>query len=517
MSRSRRGIFGRPASYLSENIMNPFYLISVRRLFAGLGVLALSVSLLVAAEPVRESILAGTWYSKDSQTLRQEVTGFLQKVPVHERAGRLVALISPHAGYRYSGQVAAHAYKLLENRKFDTIVLIGPSHHHRFEGVSVYNRGDFQTPLGIVPLDHEIIRAIMEKDVKVRFIPEAHAREHSLEIQLPFLQTVMPGVRIVPLVMGDQGMPSCHRLAETLSACLKGKSVLLVASSDLSHFHSDSIAREMDQRVSYSVKKMDADYLLADLAAGASEACGGGPMAVVMLAAKQLGADFSEILSTATSGEVTGDRASVVGYMAAALWETSAKSAGADLPGKKADPDMRLSDDEKASLHRIARSAIEAALDGRSYHSMEKMTGPLLIPCGAFVTLKKKGGLRGCIGHIVGHYPLAETISQMAVAAALQDPRFPPVTRQEWPAIEIEISVLTPLKEITDPTAIAVGRHGIYIQKGDRSGLLLPQVATEYGWDRLKFLEQTCRKAGLPTDAWKDPGAKIQIFSAQIF
>jgi hypothetical protein len=497
--------------------MNPFHLISVRRLFAGLWFLVLSVSLLAAAEPVRESILAGTWYPKDPQILRQEMTGFLRKVPVHERAGRLVALISPHAGYRYSGQVAAHAYKLLENQRFDTVVVIGPSHHHRFEAVSVDNRGDFHTPLGTIPLDREMIRAIMENDPMVRYLPEAHEKEHSIEIQLPFLQMMLPGVRLVPLVMGEQGMPACRRLAETLTACLKGKSALLVASSDLSHFHSDSIAREMDQRVISAVKKKDADSLLADLSTGASEACGGGPMAVVMLAATQLGANFSEILNTANSGDVTGDRASVVGYMAAALWETSDKRDGADLPGKKTDLDMRLTDEEKGSLHRISRSAIEAALDGGSYHPTEKLTGTLSIPCGAFVTLKKKGGLRGCIGHIVGHYPLAETISQMAVAAALQDPRFPPVTRQEWSAIEIEISVLTPLKEITDPTAIEVGRHGLYIQKGDRSGLLLPQVATEYGWDRLKFLEQTCRKAGLPTDAWKDPGAKVQIFSAQIF
>lgn len=185
--------------------MTPFHFVSMRRLIAGLWFLTLSVSLLAAAEPMRESILDGTWYPKDADGLHREIIGFLQKVPVHGRAGRLVALISPHAGYLYSGQVAAHAYKLLENQKVDTVVVIGPSHHHRFEGVSVYDRGDFHTPLGVIPLDRVMIRAIMEKDPIIRYIPEAHAKEHSLEIQLPFLQTALPEFHLVPLVMGSRG------------------------------------------------------------------------------------------------------------------------------------------------------------------------------------------------------------------------------------------------------------------------------------------------------------------------
>lgn len=497
--------------------MNESHIIALKWLFAGLLFFTLMVTPLAAAGQVRQAILAGAWYQKDPEALRREVTGFIKAVPVHERAGRLVALISPHAGYRFSGQVAAHAYQLLANRKYDTVVVVGPSHHHRFEGVSVYDSGDFRTPLGDIPLDRDIIREIMEKDPMIRYVPEAHSKEHSIEIQLPFLQTVLPGFRLVPLVMGEQGMPGCRRLAETLSRSLKGKSVLLVASTDLSHFHPDSEARAMDQRVIANVERMDTEALQADFFKGASEACGGGPMVAVMLAAKHLGADVSEILNAANSGDVTGDRTSVVGYLAAALWEKSDRAAGAASPEKRTAPDMALTTEEKATLHRIARSAIEAALEGRAHPPEEKRTGALSLPCGAFVTLKKKGSLRGCIGHIVGQYPLAETISRMAVAAAFQDPRFAPVTRAEWPAIEIEISVMTPLKEVSDPAVIEVGRHGIHIQKGDRSGLLLPQVATEQGWDRMTFLEQTCRKAGLSRDAWKEPGTTIHIFSAQIF
>jgi hypothetical protein len=496
----------------------------IRKVFFGAALAGWLITVMVcvpfpslAAKTVRESILSGTWYPADPGALRAMVTGFLKKVTVHEKPGRLVALISPHAGYRYSGQVAAHAYQLLENQNFDTIVLVGPSHHHRFEGISVYDRGDFRTPLGNIPLDRETIRALMEKNTMIRYVPEAHEKEHSLEIQLPFLQAVLPHFRIVPLVMGTQDIMSCRRLAETLSACLKGKSALLVASTDLSHFHSDKDARAMDQRIISQVQKMDINGLQTELANGTCEACGGGPMVTVMLTAQQLGADFAEILNTANSGDVTGDRTSVVGYMAAALWEKSNSVVKTDSPGKTIAPDMALTAEEKATLHRIAREAIAASLKGMAYSSAEKPTDTLSTHCGAFVTLKKKGALRGCIGHIVGHYPLAETISRMAVAAASQDPRFPPVTLTEWPEIEIEISVLTPLTEISDITAIEVGHHGIYLQKGDSSGLLLPQVATEYGWDRLTFLEQTCRKAGLEKNAWKEPGSRIYIFSAQFF
>lgn len=463
------------------------------------------------AEQVRESILSGTWYPGDAIRLRQTIADFLHRVPDHENPGRIVALISPHAGYAYSGQVAAYAYKLLEKEKIDTVVVVAPSHHHRFDGVAVYDRGGFRTPMGLVALDDAMIREITQKDTSVRFIPEAHDREHSLEIQLPFIQTVMPDAKLVPLVMGGQGMADCERLAETLSDCARGKSVLLIASSDLSHFHPAEKAGALDQQVARHVQRMDAAGLHADLAKGRCEACGGGPMVTVMLAAQKLGANTSAVLIMADSGDITGNKTSVVGYMAAALWETSGVSTGKKPFG------MQLTAEEQASLRDIAHDAIAAALDGKTFHLSEKPVGRLAEPCGAFVTLKKAGELRGCIGHIVGKLPLAETVSQMAVAAAFKDPRFPPVSKAEWSNVEIEISVLSPLKLISDASEIETGRHGIYIQKGNRSGLLLPQVALEYGWDSATFLEQTCRKAGLGKNEWKSPETRVFIFSAKIF
>ena len=211
-----------------------------------------------AAEKIQESVIAGSWYPGTEAALRREVEGFLAQVPPMDPAGQLVALISPHAGYRFSGKVAAYAYKLLEQQKFSTVVIIAPSHHARFPGVSVYDQGGFRTPLGVVELDRELIAALKERDSRIRYFPEAYTKEHSLEIQLPFLQVVMPGFKLVPLVMGEQNLAACEGLAEAVAGAIRGKSVLVVASSDLSHFHSSQQAKALDQVVLDRVNGFDA-------------------------------------------------------------------------------------------------------------------------------------------------------------------------------------------------------------------------------------------------------------------
>jgi AmmeMemoRadiSam system protein A len=237
-------------------------------------------------------------------------------------------------------------------------------------------------------------------------------------------------------------------------------------------------------------------------------------MVTAMLAAKNLGADEAQVLHYANSGDVTGDKSRVVGYMAAAFWKSDGQKQS-DIPSEKNGPG--LSKAEKALLHKIARESIAARLKGQSPPNYDVTSPALKETRGAFVTLKKHGRLRGCIGHIVGRLPLADTVREMAQAAAFEDPRFPPVTASEFDDLDIEISAMTPLKEIDAVGEIQVGTHGIYITDGRRSGLLLPQVATEYGWDRRTFLEQTCRKAGLPKDAWKASGTRMFTFSAEVF
>jgi len=468
------------------------------------------------AEQIRESVIAGSWYPASPQDLQRAIQKLLSAVPEREAAGDLIALISPHAGYAYSGQVAAYGYGLLKQQKFGTVVIIAPSHHAAFSGVSVYDQGGYRTPLGLVPLDRALIDRLEQRENRIRYVPEAHRREHSLEIQLPFLQTVMPGFKLVPLVMGDQSYATCQWLAEALAHCLRGKSALIVASSDLSHFHPYDEARRLDQAVIEDVRKFDPQNLSYDLARGRCEACGGGPMVTALLTARALGANQAEVLHYANSGDVTGDRTQVVGYLAAALWK------GADRGGPTAVPDkvgvdLGLTAEEKALLHRIVRTAIEARCRGEAQPHMEVTSSKLKELRGAFVTLHKKGELRGCIGHVIGDRPVAETVAEMAVAAAFQDPRFPPVTANELKDLDIEISVMTPLRRITDVNEIQVGVHGIIVQQDDRSGLLLPQVATQYGWDRTTFLEFTCRKANLPADAWKDKKTRIYTFSADVF
>jgi len=466
---------------------------------------------------IREPVYAGSWYPGDPETLSREVKRYLENVTIEKLEGEIIALISPHAGYIYSGQVAAYAYKLLEGKHFDTVIVVAPSHHAFFKGASIYDRGGFRTPLGIVPIDSEISKKMMEGRKEFQFIPEAHAKEHSLEIQLPFLQMVLKSFKLVAIVMEPYwSWETCQKLASSMAEAVEGKKALLVASSDLSHFHSYEKAVSLDRVVLNHIERFDPGGLNRDLKEGRCEACGGGPIISVMLASKMLGANKGRVLKYLNSGDVTGERGRVVGYGAGVFYKVSG---GVEKmkEGKKVGVDLGLNDEEKRLLHTIAKTVIENKAKGKAVPEFKVDSIKLKENRGAFVSLHKRGELRGCIGYIEGQGPLHKTIEKMAEAAAFQDPRFPPVTEKEIPELDIEISVLTPLKKITDINEIEVGKHGIYIKKGWYSGLLLPQVATEYGWDRKTFLEHTCQKAGLPSNAWKDKDTEIYIFSADIF
>ncbi len=470
------------------------------------------------SEQIRESVIAGTWYPGNASRLQEEIQSYLSRASVADFKGQLIALISPHAGYRYSGQVAAYAYKILEKQKFATVVILAPSHRAYFRGVSVYDRGGYRTPLGVVPLDRELISALKQRENRIQYVPEAHNQEHSLEIQLPFLQVIMPDFKLVPLVMGNQDFTTCQWLAEAVADCIQKKgSALVVASSDLSHFHPYQQAKRLDQVVLDAVSDFDPQGLSGSLASGKCEACGGGPMVTAMLIARRLGANNSRVLHYANSGDVTGDHSGVVGYMAAAFWANPEKGKRQNHAHQRVGVDLGLTSEEKAQLLEIARNVVECLCRREKPVEPVADSPTLNEPRGAFVTLHKDDKLRGCIGHIRAKKPLIKTVAEMAEAAAFQDPRFPPVTSEELGQLEYEISVLTPLRRISDIEEIQVGIHGIYMKRGGCSGLLLPQVATEWGWDRTTFLEHTCTKAGLPEDAWKDKRTEIYIFSADVF
>ncbi len=269
---------------------------------------------------VRAAILAGTWYPGNPDTLTKTIRNYLSKARTPSPDGTLKAIIVPHAGYRYSGGVAAYAYRLLQSNRFTRIILIGPSHRVAFRGVSVNLQSAYETPLGMVPVDQKTGRTLLDTDPNIRWLRKAHALEHSLEIQLPFLQTVIHDFQIVPIVMGEQDMKTCSNLADTLIKVLgNSPETLVLASTDLSHFHNYKQAEALDLKFIEQVKRFDPKGLFKDLLAGKCEACGAGPVITALLTARKLGADHAVILKYANSGDVTGDHNRVVGYLSAAL------------------------------------------------------------------------------------------------------------------------------------------------------------------------------------------------------
>jgi AmmeMemoRadiSam system protein B len=274
---------------------------------------------------VRKAAVAGTWYPGTAPALATALDRHLAGT-TRDVGGDLVALIAPHAGLMYSGPVAAHAYRLLRGRSFDVAVLVGPSHFVAFEGISSYGAGAFETPLGRSAIDGASVKALMESTSLVHEYGAAHAREHSLEMQLPFLQHLAPGVPIVPLLMGHQTDATARALADALTATLRGRRALIVASTDLSHYYDADTAAALDRVVIDCVERFDADGLQTALDGRPDHACGGGPTVAVMRAARALGARDAIVLHYADSGDVSGDKSAVVGYLAAAFGRFSAEA-----------------------------------------------------------------------------------------------------------------------------------------------------------------------------------------------
>ncbi len=275
-----------------------------------------------AERTVRKSILSGSWYPGNRTSLKQQIQRLLRSVPVQKKQGRLLSLVVPHAGYMYSGQVAAYAYKLIEGMDWKRIVIIGPSHRAPFPGISVNIQKAYETPFGLVPVDQEFGRRLINSSPDIRFIPYVHAIEHSIEIQIPFLQSVLKGIRIVPVLMGQQDLNTCTILSNQLRRLISinDSKTLIIASSDLSHYHDYKTAKRMDAIFMDDLKRLDVESLILHLKTGRCEACGGGPVITAILFSKSRGANLVTILKSANSGDVTGNMGSVVGYCAAGIW-----------------------------------------------------------------------------------------------------------------------------------------------------------------------------------------------------
>jgi len=461
-------------------------------------------------------------FKGDAAELARRVDTMIAAAAAPARDEAPLAIVTPHAGYVYSGPVAGFAYRAVQGQTYDTVVVIGPSHRDAFTGLSVYDTTRFDTPLGPIPCDRELIGQLIGAHPNIGYRPSAHRDEHSLEVQVPFLQRALTGFKLVMVVAGGRDPEAELTLVDVLVRYAKKHRVLVVASSDLSHFHGYAEANKLDAVAVASIAALDSAALIRDIGAERCEACGILPVLITMDYAKRMGAHQGVLLRRANSGDTAGSKDRVVGYAALAFWRDGTTAGGKSAAKETAVNDGatvsvgRLDGAARAELLGIARRAIAETVRDSQRTEAKSKNPALQTPQGAFVTITIGGELRGCIGTFREDTPLYRTVAQMAVAAAREDPRFPPLTAAELPKIHVEISALTPMKPVSDVREIEVGRHGLYITSGFNSGVLLPQVATEYGWDRTTFLEQTCRKAGLPKNAWKD-GAKILSFEAEVF
>ena len=273
-------------------------------------------------ELLRRAAVAGSWYPGLASRLSTEVDRYLADARV-DSLPQLRAVVAPHAGLMYSGPVAAYSYRAARAAPYRTIVMVGPSHYVPFRGVSIWPRGAWETPFGPVAVDESLATAIIAGGpAQISDRADAHAREHSLELQLPFVAHLWPGAQIVPLVMGQQTRETSFALGDALATALGASpdEVLLVASSDLSHYEDARTALAMDAVVTQHVEAFDPEGLMTALEREPRHACGGGPIVAVLRAARQLGATHARLLRYADSGDVSGDKSSVVGYMAAAIW-----------------------------------------------------------------------------------------------------------------------------------------------------------------------------------------------------
>jgi len=464
----------------------------------------------IAASDIRPPAAAGTFYPDDPAQLQEMVDSLLgqtQQLPQEP-----IALITPHAGYVFSGAVAAAAFKQLEGRRYEAIVLLGTNHYAAgFQRIAIWPSGAYSTPLGLLPVDSDLAQSILAADPQHIVADRGvHLAEHSIEVELPLLLRACGAVPFVPILIGQPSWENCQALSTALAKALRGKKALIIASTDMTHYPSYDDAVQVDTATLLAIQSFDPQAVVENskrwLSRGVANLyctlCGEGTVLTAMMAAKELGANRVTVLKYANSGDTPyGDKNQVVGYGALMFWK---------------EETTMLNAEEKATLLRMARETLQQYLINGTMPQYQVNQPALKQTSGAFVTLKEKGQLRGCIGNMWSSQELYRTVQEMAIAAATGDPRFPAVSKEELAEIEIEISVLSPLQYVHAMEEIEVGRDGLYITLGPYSGVLLPQVATDWGWDREEFLREVCLKAGLPADAWQK-GAMLYRFSAQVF
>lgn len=451
---------------------------------------------------IRPPAVSGSFYPSEKEELSRQLDALLSSVPpLKKPPGKIVALISPHAGIHFSGPTAAYGYKLIEGMNFETVIIIGPYHRAYFPGASIWTSGCWETPLGAVPVDEKLAEAILKENPSFAYSSELHFKEHSIEMELPFLQKVLKNFKIVPILISTPSLVEAKELAQAIVKNIQGKNVLIIASTDMSHYYPDPVARKMDHLTLEILQRENPQELLQQDGLKNIELCGLEATATVLEIAKLMGHTHLQVLNYSTSGDVAdGDKKRVVGYGSSVIYQTV------------------LSKKEEKILLDISRSTLTSYVQSGEIPDF-KVSDPVLEENQAvFVTLRKNGVLRGCIGRFFPTEPLYLTVRNMTINAASKDPRFKPVRPDELDSIKIEISILSPIRRVKNSDEIEYGKNGVIVKQGDHIGVFLPSVAAETGWSKEEFLEHLCKeKAQLPADCWKDKNTELYVFTTYDF
>ncbi len=480
---------------------------------------------------IRKPAVAGSWYPGNTEALTEMLKGFIDSASVDKIDGRVIGLIMPHAGYIYSGPVAAYAAKLLmqnkDEYKGNTVILIGFSHRPpAWEGVSVWAKGYWETPLGKIPVDEELAQKIISYAPEmIQYRRDVHQSEHSLEMEVPFLQYALDNdFKLVPIAFSHQTSAEIETLVGAiLSADVDWEKTFIVVSTDMSHYLPYDKAVSTDQKTIQYVLSNDISGLASWLQSGVGAFCGWAGVLTAMSILPKVGAGEVKLLKYANSGDTQPSTArnGVVGYCAIAYIKGGEHRSGGASEGESAEPgteEYSLTDDQKLYLLKLARRTIEElVINGKKYKPPQPDDPKLVEDAPVFVTIHRNQMLRGCIGQMVAQEPLYLAVRDMAIAASSQDYRFPPVGKNEIDELDIEISVLSPLRRVNSWEEIVPFKHGVYVKKGFRTGVFLPQVWGQIP-DKEDFLSELCsQKAGLPRDCYKDPDTEIYVYTVLKF
>ncbi len=460
---------------------------------------------------IRKAYGAGTFYPAEPATLNAEIEKYLgeaEKIPTDKK---IRMIVMPHAGTQFSGETDAWSAKQLAGKKISKVIILGVSHKYNFDHAAVYADGAWETPLGTMEVDSVTASKLLSEKNKIIADNTKHMDDHNLEVPLLFIQKVLTNFKIVPIMLGNQSEGTVEYLAYKIASIMDDETVIII-STDLSHYPSWEDAKKADRRVIDAIVTGKQSEFERAVKGNAQQkylnletsACGFNAVKVGLRVAEILNFDEIKELHSENSGDVSGDRDRVVGYTSVAFWS-------GDFP--------IISLNEKAKLEalKLARSTLEEYYKGNELDYTPYSPG-LLQPMGAFVTLTENGELRGCIGNFDPEDPVYKIIQSVAVSAATKDTRFKPVVESELPNINIEISTLSPLKQINNWQDVVLGKNGVRIVLNGKSGTLLPQVATDNNWDLTTFLETICwQKMGLDKECYKDPLAQIFVYETDIF